>query len=281
MIKIGDMQVIRLIIFMIVFYAVPLVCADSVFIVIHGTWGLESEWYMPGGDFFDALERTVSTKNSAVVPFCWNGGIGHESRVKAAHSLAKLIAAYNDDVALYLIAHSHGGNVAAIASQILACDGRNKRRIRALYTLGTPVMSNYLPNMDVITYLYSFFSLEDLVQPVLGVSMREYPKHKRIANLRVFIDGKEPGHSGLHDGVVGQWLPLIHQQFKQYLHKKNVFNTIAEPSIIYFDYTKAPEFVHDTEREALMARDRQLSVLMLSSLRNSFDTGSKIPLTKR
>ena len=271
----------KLIIFVMICYAVPLTCADSVFIVIHGTWGLESEWYMPGGDFFDALERTVSPKNSAVVPFCWNGGAGHESRIKAARSLAKLIATYNDDVALYLIAHSHGGNVAAIASQILACDGHNKYRIRALYTLGTPIMSNYLPNMDVITYLYNLFSLEDLVQPVLGVSMREYPAHKRIANLRVFIDKKEPGHSGLHAGVVGQWLPLIHQQFKQYLRQKNVYNTIAEPSIIYFDHTKAPEYIHDTEREALMARDRQLSVLMLASLRNSFDTGSKIPLTKR
>jgi hypothetical protein len=275
------MYVCKLMIITLIFCTASLVGADSVFIVIHGTWGLESEWYMPGGDFFDSLECVVSQKNSAVVPFCWNGGLGHESRMKAAHNLAKFIATYNDDVAIYVVAHSHGGNVAMLASHILARNGRNKHRIRALYTLGTPVMSNYLPNMDVILYLYNLFSLEDLVQPVLGVSVREYPAHKRIANLRVFIDGKQPGHMALHDAIVARWLPLIHQQFKQYLREKNVFNTIAEPSIIYFDYTKAPEYLFDAERESLIERDRQLSVLILSSLRNSFDTGSKIPLTNR
>jgi hypothetical protein len=272
---------IKHIILMIVFYTASLVCADSVFIVIHGTWGLESEWYMPGGDFFDALECTVSTKNSAVVPFCWSGGAGHESRVKAAHNLAKLIATYDKHVAIYLVAHSHGGNVATLASQILSRDECNKHRIRGLYTLGTPIMSNYLPNMDVILYFYNLFSLEDLIQPALGVSAREFPVHKRIANMRVFIDGKQPGHTALHDAVVAQWLPLIHQQFKQYLRQKNVFNTIEEPSIIYFDHTKAPEFVHDTEREALISRDHQLSVLMINSLRKFLDTGSKMPLTNR
>lgn len=266
---------------MIIVHALSLKSADSVFIIVHGTWGSESNWYMPGGDFFDTLENTVSIKSSAVVPFCWSGGCGHQSRVRAAHNLSKLIAAYDKNIAVYVIGHSHGGNVATLASQLLSKDGSNKYRIRALYTLGTPVMHNYLPHMDVIMYVYNFFSFEDLIQPVLGISQRLFPVHKRIANLRVFIDGKEPGHSSLHDPIIAQWLPFIHQQFKQYLRQRDIFNTIAEPSIIYFDHTKAPEYASDIKRDELIDRDYQLSVLILNSLRNSLDIGSSIPLTNR
>jgi len=243
--------VVKIIIFIIIVHMVPLGCAESVFIIIHGTWGSESNWYMPGGDFFDALERTVCVKNSAVVPFYWNGGCGHISRVKAAHNLAKLIATYDKTIAVYLVAHSHGGNIGIIASQILSCDKKNKNRIRGLFTLGTPVMENYSPNMDVIMYLYNLFSLEDLIQTVFGMSQRVYPVHKRIANMRVFIDGKEPGHTALHDPIIAQWLPLIHQQFKQYLRERDIFNTIAEPSIIYFDHAEAPQYAYDETRNTL------------------------------
>lgn len=256
---------VRLIIVILIVYAAPSMCASSVFIVIHGTWGAESNWYMPGGDFFDTLERTVCTKDSAVVPFSWTGGAGHESRLRAAHNLVKLIKTYNSDVALYIVAHSHGGNVATLASQFLACEKSNRYRIRALYTLGTPVMSNYLPHMDVIRYLYNLFSFEDLVQPVLGMSLREYPEHKRIANMRVFIDNKEPDHVSLHDAVIAQWLPFIHQYYTEYLRQKNILNTLAEPNIMYCYRDRLPEFVYDTQRNALVDRDQQLSKLMLNS----------------
>ena len=244
---------------------------SSVFILIHGTWGAECSWYVPNGDFFDALETTVSEKNSVVVSFRWSGGCGHESRVKAAQSLVKLIRTYDVDTAVFVIAHSHGGTVAILASQLLAQEVGNKHHIRALFTLGTPVMSNYLPNMKTIHYLYNLFSFEDIVQPVLGISSREYPEHKRIANLRVIINGKEPDHAGLHQPIVGKWIAYIHKHFKQYLESRDITTHISEPSVVYFDDNKAPEYMHDIHRDELMERDRQLSVLILNSLRNSFD----------
>jgi pimeloyl-ACP methyl ester carboxylesterase len=252
---------------------------SSVFILIHGTWGAECSWYAPNGDFFNALETTVSEKDSVVVSFRWSGGCGHESRLKAAQSLVKLIKTYDVDMAIFIVAHSHGGTVAVLASHILAEEADNKHRIRALFTLGTPVMSNYLPNMKIIHYLYNLFSFEDLVQPVLGISSREYPEHKRIANLRVIINGKEPDHTGMHHPIIGKWIAYLHQYFKQYLHGKDIIHHISEPSIVYFNEDKAPEYAHDERRNDLMERDRQLSVLILNSLRNSLDTGSNIPLT--
>lgn len=252
---------------------------SSVFILIHGTWGADCSWYAPEGDFFQALEETVSSKNSVVVSFRWSGGCGHDSRVKAACSLIKLIKTYDLSTAIFVIAHSHGGNVVTLASQMLAQEKDNKHKIRALFTLGTPVMSNYLPNMKVIHYIYNLFSFEDLIQTVLGLSVREFPEHKRIANLRVFVNGKEPDHGGLHHHLVGKWIAYIHQHFKQYLEDKNIINHISEQSIIYFDAEKSPEFAHDKYRKELHEKDRQLSVLILNSLRNSLETGSNIPLT--
>ena len=249
--------------------------AQSVFILIHGTWGAECSWYVPKGDFFEALEHTVSKKNSAVVSFRWSGGAGHEARIKAAHSLVKLIKTYDTSVALYVVAHSHGGNVAMLASHMLADEEDNKHHIRALFTLGTPVMNNYLPNMNVIHYVYNLFSFEDLIQTVLGISGREYPDHKRIANLRVFINGKEPTHSELHHALVGKWLPYLHQHFKKYLADQGIIGYISEPCIVFFTNDKAPEYVFDTNRTELLERDRQLSVLILDSLRRSLDQRSQ------
>jgi len=248
--------------------------AQSVFIIIHGTWGADATWYVPKGDFFDALEQTVHKKNSSVVSFRWSGGAGHEARVQAARNLVKLIKTYHSSVAIYIIGHSHGGNVATLASHMLEEDEDNKHHIRALFTLGTPVMSNYLPNMNVIHYLYNLFSFEDLIQTVLGVSGREYPEHRRIANLRIFIDGKEPNHSGLHHALVGKWLPYLHRHFKQHLQDHGIAGRISEPSIVYFYHDKAPEYIFDVNRTELLERDRQLSLLILDSLRNSLDTGS-------
>ncbi|HLC06664.1 MAG TPA: alpha/beta hydrolase [Candidatus Babeliales bacterium] len=253
--------------------------AQSVFILIHGTWGADCSWYVPKGDFFDALEETVCKKNSAVVSFRWSGGAGHDARVKAAQSLVKLIRTYHPSVAIYLVAHSHGGNVATLASHMLTQEEDNKHHIRALFTLGTPIMSNYFPNMNTIHYLYNLFSFEDIIQTVFGVSLREYPEHKRIANLRVYINGKEPDHAGLHHTLIGKWLPYLHQHFKQHLQDQGIVGYISEPSIVYFASDKAPEYVFDVNRTALLERDRQLSVLILDSLRNSLETGSNIPLT--
>ncbi len=270
---------IRTLFFICMIWMGALIKAQSVFILIHGTWGADCSWYVPEGDFFVALEKTVYDKNSVVVPFRWSGGCGHESRIKAAQNLVQLIKTYDENTTIFIIAHSHGGNVVTLASHFLAQEEGNKHCIRALFTLGTPVMSNYLPNMKIIQYLYNLFSFEDLIQTVLGLSVREFPDHKRIANLRVLINGKEPDHAGLHHPLIGKWIAYVHRHFKQYLENKDVKDNISEPNIIHFDDDKEPLFIHDAQRGDLLERDRQLSVLIVNSLRKSLEAESNIPLT--
>lgn len=194
--------------------------------------------------------------------------LGHESRVKAAQNLVKLINTYDAKTAIYIIGHSHGGNVATLASQLLAQED-NRFRIRALFTLGTPIMSTYYPNMSVILYLYNLFSFEDLVQTVLGISDREFPEHRRIANMQVYINGVQPDHSGLHHPLMGKWIAYLHKQYKSFLEQNGILHRISDPSIMYLAHDKEPEFKLDNKRQELLDRDRRLSMMMLNALRNT------------
>ncbi len=240
----------------------------TIFIVIHGTWGSDTTWYAPGGDFFDALEISAQKEKSSVVPFMWSGYNSNEARLQAAHNLARLIETYDSATPIIIVAHSHGGTVALLASHLIT-----KNKIFCLYTLGTPINKALYPNMQKIDFCYNLFSFEDLVQPVLGMFNREHPPHERIANIRVIINDKEPNHSELHDPIVGTWLPLLH----------NIITTcelkIKEPGVIHFTDTQAPTYYHDIYRQESLERDHQLSLLILHSLRKSLAIESKIPLT--
>jgi pimeloyl-ACP methyl ester carboxylesterase len=257
--------------FTILFFSILTTFTNPVYIILHGTWAAETSWYTPGGDFFDALEKTVKKQNGSAVSFRWSGANSIQERNKAAQSLAKLIETYNsDNTDIIVIGHSHGGTVALLASHMLS-----NNRIAILYTLGTPINKTIYPHMDAIDFCYNLFSFEDLIQPALGMFGREHAPHERIANIRIFINGKEPGHSDMHHELLGTWLPELHTLVTHYGIK------LSEPGVIYLDDTKAPVYMLDTTRKELLERDHQLSLLILNSLRKSFEIGSKTPLTNR
>ncbi len=236
--------------------------AQTVFIVIHGTWAAQEQWYMPGGDFFNALEKSAIQQQAAVTPYRWSGNNNYKDRIHAAKGLVQLIQSYSPDTTICLVSHSHGGNVGIIASQLLAHMPTTTNHIHIFYALGTPVnTTNYQPNMNMITYFYNLFSFEDLIQPVLGFFEREYLPHERIANIRITINNKEPSHTQLHNPLVGQWLPLLHEiltSFQDFDFKI--------PSIIHFAENKKPSYAADKTRQQYIERDRLLNKMILSTL---------------
>jgi len=225
---------------------------NPIYIVIHGTWSSDTEWYLPGGDFFDALIKSTAKCNASIVPYTWSGKLSHASRVRAARGLAQVIQSYPVDTDIYLVSHSHGGNVALLASQILGKDRYNKHTIRALYTLATPIdMKEYFPDMDVISNVYNFFSRSDRVQSIFGTFGREFADHKRITNLRITIGGKEPGHSDLRNAVIARWLPFIPEDLAS--RRVNSFQFFAggNPGVIHFDFHGEPRYEIDMREVAL------------------------------
>lgn len=224
----------KLLLFVLLFFSLDICAHDGIFIVIHGTWAIESSWWKPGGKFFDALEQAAQSINKKVIPFTWNGKLDHESRITAATMLLHIIQSYPQDMKIYIIGHSHGSNVGILASQMLG-NAHNNPKIEAFYALGTPVNpASYMPNMNVINRFYNLYSFEDKVQPVLGFYERTYPHHPRIANIRVFVECKEPSHKELLTTMIASWLPKMHED----LAKEKIGNfhhfDFSSPGVIYF-----------------------------------------------
>ncbi len=238
----------------------PALYAHDVYIIIHGTWSCGISWANSGGDFFDALEKSAPT-GSHILPYTWSGNTDHASREHAAKGLVKLIKSYPPQTTINIIAHSHGANVATVTSQMLAKDPNNQHTITNFYALGAPVSTtSYAPAMQVIQNMYNIFSFEDFVQPVFGFFERIYPEHEHIANIRIFINGKEPGHSELHDPLVGQLLPHL----PAFLRAQKA--DLRTPALIYLAKNTVPKYEIDRDRERLLQRDRQIIQLLAMSM---------------
>ncbi len=248
------------------------ISCSTVFIVVHGTWGRESEWYLPHGDFFTALETSANKLHAKVVSFTWSGGNNNNCRIRAAESLTKLILSYPPETRINLVSHSHGSNVAILTSKLLATHDPSKYHIYQFYALGTPVdPNNYLPDMRAVQWFYHFFSLGDLIQPVFGLFERCYPPHARIANIRVIIDDRNPGHKELHAPEIGMWLPAIHKLFaQQKIHGFEQFD-FAKPGLIHFKTGKLPKYEVDTERNILLAKDHKRLIALHQAIQYERD----------
>jgi pimeloyl-ACP methyl ester carboxylesterase len=111
-------------------------------------WGLET-WIIHGTfsspeRFSQEFEEAVSAQlNDTTTRFEWSGGNTRTARTEAAKVLVKEIVAYteeNPDGPINLVGHSHGGNVAIKASNMLADEGI---KVDNLITMGTPVRGDY------------------------------------------------------------------------------------------------------------------------------------------
>lgn len=102
--------------------------ASHTTVLIHGTWALNSPWWKPGGDFHAYLTNVLpplprmppappwSAPYAAGDYYSWSGGYSDTARALAATDLVQWV---NNHTAqgLDLVTHSHGGNVAMLATQ--------------------------------------------------------------------------------------------------------------------------------------------------------------------
>jgi len=242
--------------------------ASTIFIMVHGTWGADSRWHQPESDFFYTLEQSANARGAHVLSFQWSGSNNHACRKKAALRLEKLITSYPIDTIINLVSHSHGTNVVNLMSQLLDEREENHHIINAVYSFGTPVHADcYRPNMKIIKYFYHFFSLNDFVQPVLGMFNREYPDiDRRLANLRVLINGKQPSHSGFLSPLIAEWIPDIHfglarERLGNFFHFR-----FDQPGLINFEPDGPPTYGIDHKRTRLLELDRTRCMAIRSTL---------------
>lgn len=110
-----------------------------VIILVHGTRAREAEWTEDGSKI---LKRLKAQNSSTRVEFCrfkWSGGNTHADRLIGARLLREMLTTSLEEPGKaphFIVAHSHGGNVALYAMQ----DDQIRRRISGVVCMGTPFL---------------------------------------------------------------------------------------------------------------------------------------------
>src|ERR1700688_1437825 len=112
--------------------------------LVHGTWAhiWRSKWYEDGSPFVETLRRTFKGVDLHLMPFSWSGANSIYARRDGADKLAGLVSASLDqfpDEQHLIVGHSHGGNVALKALEIIGSKGR---RVRVV-AVATPFLRVY------------------------------------------------------------------------------------------------------------------------------------------
>jgi hypothetical protein len=141
--------------------------------IVHGTWAARSDWWRPQGDFYRYLAANAAPDlYPGGDPFVWSGAWKSSARRKAAKHLAAW-ASVHQAPCLNLFAHSHGGNIAMLATH-------RGLEIGRLVLLSCPVhWTKYQPKPGSVASALSIRSRLDLA--ILGdAGGQRFPKGSGI-----------------------------------------------------------------------------------------------------
>ena len=160
-------------------------------LMVHGTFARNSAWWQPGGDFHVFIHNNVRPDlYGAPDRFEWSGGYSDRARALAATELRDWVDT-RGLAGLDIFSHSHGANVAMLASQ-------SGLIIGTLVLMSCPVhIHKYSPNPNAITRTVSLRVHLDLV--ILADGGGQQFNHPAIEEhvLPIWFD-----HSAVHDPAV-------------------------------------------------------------------------------
>jgi pimeloyl-ACP methyl ester carboxylesterase len=160
-------------------------------LLVHGTFARSASWWQPGGDFHSfALASVRPDLYSAQDRFEWSGGYSDSARSIGATDLRNWVAARGLG-GLDLFGHSHGANIAMLATQ-------SGLTVGTLVLLSCPVhIPKYIADFTRVTRCVSVHVRMDLV--VLADRGGQKFNHPNIEEnvLPVWFD-----HAATHDPAV-------------------------------------------------------------------------------
>jgi RHS repeat-associated protein len=187
-------------------------------IIIAGTWNNQREWQ--NSPFRAQVEKTFG--ETAVLLSNEHMKLSVQARSAAAQQLNSIIAAHKfaPGEKLNIIAHSHGGNVVAEATQ----KGLT-HKIDTLVTMGTPIRPDYHFNESKIGTHFNVFSRKDRVQPAGGMTydfggslMPGFIPASREVNLPGVINLDATSQAGGHSELwtkPGTWDKIVAPEIKK------------------------------------------------------------------
>ena len=160
-------------------------------LIVHGTFARNESWWQPGGDFHSYLRNKVRPDlYSAGDRFEWSGGYSDGARAIAAADLRAWVNKRHLE-GLDLFTHSHGGNIAMLASQ----SGLN---LGTLVLLSCPVhVDKYFPAFNRAGRVVSIRVRLDLVILADGGGQRFNDSRIQENVLPLWFN-----HSATHDPQV-------------------------------------------------------------------------------
>jgi hypothetical protein len=160
-------------------------------LLVHGTFARSASWWQPGGDFHSFILANVRPDlYSAADRFDWSGGYSDAARAIGATELRDWVAAHGLG-GLDLFGHSHGANIAMLATQ-------SGLTIGTLVLLSCPVhIPKYIADFTRVTRCVSLHVRMDLV--VLADRGGQRFNHPNIEEhvLPIWFD-----HFATHDPAV-------------------------------------------------------------------------------
>lgn len=174
--------------------AAPAALRESLTIVIHGTWARDGRWWRRGGDFFEYLrtDAQVTDLYDSTDRFEWSGDNLDRKRKRAAEELSRWVAAHRA-ANVRVLAHSHGANVASLATH-------HGTQFDRLVMLSPPVRKDYLPVWSRVRHAYNIQAKFDAVVAVArgGRWFRDVAASPPIREKRL----EASGHSASHEPKV-------------------------------------------------------------------------------
>ncbi len=159
---------------------------NTLAVVIHGTWARDGKWWRPGGDFHSYLldDLGVDYLYKEDEPFIWSGRNRGSARHNAAQAFGDWVAQF-DPEKLEVYAHSHGANVAMLAT-------RSGQPIDRLVMMSPPVREDYFANWDNVG---SAYNIQAQFDPVVGIARGDQSFDlPNVKEIELDCDGHSSSH---------------------------------------------------------------------------------------
>ncbi len=171
---------------------------DKMVVVVHGTFASKALWWRwpsPFTQYLDSLSGGTVYKGTDF--FTWRARDYDKDRRAGAKDLAAWVQMHPARD-LTIVAHSHGGNVVMIAT-------RHGVKMNRLILLGTPIRTDYTPDLRNVDVLHNVYSFGDLTQTPTGTAPHCRGEGRTLGDSAKVINHLAqngfigPGHTELHD----------------------------------------------------------------------------------
>jgi RHS repeat-associated protein len=165
--------------------------------LVHGTFSDKDTWDQ---NSTIAYQEAFNDRLAEGGLFQWEaGGNIHDERVSAAKSLAhSIMEAYEAsgrEMEINIVGHSHGGNVAIMAANIL---DENNIQVDNLITIATPARSEYTLNEGAVSNHVNIYSQADPIQILGGFDTPSNPAVHTARSTRpsgISVQGRPAGRT--------------------------------------------------------------------------------------